>query len=85
MIFFQDLWCGLIQPIRSANGNQSHPVKLIGVVSYGDPPPCGLAGAYASVASVVEWINEVTRNCNKLTCALHLEIRSVMCVGAEEN
>ena len=49
---------------KSADGNQSHPVKLIGVVSYGDPPPCGLAGAYASVASVVEWINDVTRNCN---------------------
>ena len=53
---------------KSADGNQSQPVKLIGVVSYGDPPPCGLAGAYASITSVVEWIKDVTSDCNKLTC-----------------
>ena len=54
---------------KSADGNQSQPIKLIGVVSYGDPPPCGLAGAYASITSVVEWIEDVTSNCNKLTCS----------------
>jgi len=45
----------------------SKKVKLMGVVSFG-PVPCGLAGIYASVPYVHDWINGITRNCNSITC-----------------
>ena len=55
-------------PVKSLDGKKKHLVKLLGVVSYGEKPPCGLGGAYSSVASVVDWVNAVTRNCNNQTC-----------------
>ena len=47
-------------------------VKLIGVVSKGrvKTPRCGEGAIYAFVPTIVDWINQVTRNCNQLICSL---------------
>lgn len=47
-------------------------VKLIGVVSKARaiaPVRCGEGGIYAFVPTIVDWINQVTRNCNQLICS----------------
>merc|ERR1711974_23411 len=43
-------------------------VKIMGVTSYG-PVPCGLAGIYAAVPHIVDWINEMTGSCNREICS----------------
>jgi len=46
-------------------------VKLSGVVSFGSESGCdkpGVPGVYADVINQLEWIKEVTGNCNEQTC-----------------
>ena len=44
-------------PVKSLDGKKKHLVKLLGVVSYGEKPPCGLGewGGLAGLGGWSEW------------------------------